>query len=362
MKITIGTLALALLISAAALAQVSRDRSGVFLHHSVGQCVWDRSIYKSLTPPTTVANEIAAYNLAHGYTGSNAVAMTESYFPAQDAQGNANNNWSVWNTMFSGGSYNGSTIDYTPRIIVVKTCYIQQQSMTSSADIATLQGYIRSIIKVMAAHPNNFFVIWNNYPAATDGTSSRAVWSASFSVWMKDVLATGKDSYGAFPKNVYVFDVFRKLANGTTGFCPAQYGSGSEGPGGDHPSNAAIAIVTPAFIRETFDAALAYTKLAGVLAPPVGGGTLPLHPTLDQNYPNPFNPSTTIGYQLTSGAHVSLAVFDILGRSVATLVDEEQQPGSYHINFDSARLSSGVYTYRITAGSFVEARRMAIVK
>ena len=76
----------------------------------------------------------------------------------------------------------------------------------------------------------------------------------------------------------------------------------------------------------------------------------------------PFNPSTTIGYQLTSGAHVSLAIFDILERSVATLVDEEQQPGSYHFKFDSARLSSGVYTYRITAGSFVEARRMAIVK
>jgi hypothetical protein len=359
---TTGTLILALFLAAAAVAQVSRDRSGVFLHHSVGQCIWDRSVFSSLTPPTTVAKEIAAYNSAHGYTGSNAVSMTESYFPAQDAQGNANNNWSVWNTMFSGGSYNGSTIDYTPRIIVVKTCYIQQQSMTSSADIATLQGYIRSIIKVMAAHPNNFFVIWNNYPAATDGASSRAVWSAKFSVWMKDLLATGKDSYGIFPKNVYVFDVFRKLADGTTGVCPAQYGSGSEGPGGDHPSNAALAVITPAFVKETFDAALAYTKLAGVLSPPSGGATLPLHPTLDQNFPNPFNPSTTIGYQITSGAHVSLTIFDILGRSVAVLVDEEQLPGTYRVNFDSARLSSGVYTYRITAGSFVEAKRMAVVK
>ncbi len=222
------------------------------------------------SPPTTVPLEIAAYNSAHGYTGSNAVSMTESYFPNQDNQGTANNNWSVWNTLFGGGSFNGSTMDYSTPVIIIKTCYLQQQAMTSSADIATLQGYIRNIVSVMASHPNNFFVIWNNYPAGTDGLSSRAVWSAQFSVWMKDVLATGNDSYGAFPRNVYVFDVFRKLADGTTGYCPPDY-AGDGGYGGDHPSLSAIGIVDPQFIKETFDAAIAYEGAASGPSTPAAG-------------------------------------------------------------------------------------------
>ena len=222
------------------------------------------------SPPTTVPLEIAAYNSAHGYTGSNAVSMTESYFPNQDNQGTANNNWSVWNTLFGGGSFNGSTMDYSTPVIIIKTCYLQQQAMTSSADIATLQSYIRNIVSVMASHPNNFFVIWNNYPAGTDGLSSRAVWSAQFSVWMKDVLATGNDSYGAFPRNVYVFDVFRKLADGTTGYCPPDY-AGDGGYGGDHPSLSAIGIVDPQFIKETFDAAIAYEGAASGPSTPAAG-------------------------------------------------------------------------------------------
>jgi hypothetical protein len=222
------------------------------------------------SPPTTIPLEIAAYNSSHGYSGSNAVSMGESHFPADDANGSANNNWSVWNTLFGGGSFNGSTMDYSTPVIIIKTCYLQQQAMTSSADIGTLQGYIRNIVKVMASHPNNFFVIWNNYPAGTDGLSSRAVWSAQFSVWMKDVLATGNDSYGAFPRNVYVFDVFRKLADGTTGYCPPDY-AGDGGYGGDHPSLSAIAIVDPQFVKETFDAAIAYEGAASGPSTPTAG-------------------------------------------------------------------------------------------
>jgi hypothetical protein len=245
-------------------------RRAIFLHHSVGASFYGISLS---SPPTTIPLEIAAYNSSHGYSGSNAVSMAESYFPNQDNQGTANNNWSVWSTLFDGGSFNGSTMDYSTPVIIIKTCYLQQQAMTSAADIGTLQGYIRNIVKVMASHPNNFFVIWNNYPAGTDGYSSRAVWSAQFSVWMKDVLATGNDSYGAFPRNVYVFDVFRKLADGTTGYCPPEY-AGDGGYGGDHPSLSAIGIVDPQFVKETFDAAIAYEGAAsGPPTPAAGAAT-----------------------------------------------------------------------------------------
>ncbi|MCS6988459.1 MAG: S8 family serine peptidase [Chloroherpetonaceae bacterium] len=83
---------------------------------------------------------------------------------------------------------------------------------------------------------------------------------------------------------------------------------------------------------------------------------------LAQNYPNPFNPATTIAYQLPATSDVKLEVFDVLGRKVATLVDERQSAGAYSVNFNAANLASGVYFYRLQAGSFAETKKMLLVK
>jgi hypothetical protein len=83
---------------------------------------------------------------------------------------------------------------------------------------------------------------------------------------------------------------------------------------------------------------------------------------LRQNYPNPFNPNTVISYQLPVTSNVTLKVYDLLGREVATLVNEEKPVGSYEINFDSSALTSGVYLYRLSAGSFTEVRKMILIK
>ena len=87
---------------------------------------------------------------------------------------------------------------------------------------------------------------------------------------------------------------------------------------------------------------------------------------LEQNYPNPFNPSTTIAYRIFGKdgerQFVTLKVFDILGREVAVLVEEEQVTGFYEINFDATRLSSGIYIYRLTAQDFVMSKKMTILK
>ena len=84
--------------------------------------------------------------------------------------------------------------------------------------------------------------------------------------------------------------------------------------------------------------------------------------SLDRNYPNPFNPLTTIGYSLPVEIDVRVEVFDPLGRRVALLVDETQPAGRHEITFNSGRLASGIYLYRVTAGSFVETRTMALLK
>jgi hypothetical protein len=90
--------------------------------------------------------------------------------------------------------------------------------------------------------------------------------------------------------------------------------------------------------------------------------TKPTQITLDQNYPNPFNPSTTISYQLQSSNHVTLKVFDVLGREVTTIVDEVQQSGNKSVRFDASTLANGIYIYRITVGNISLTKKMMVLK
>jgi hypothetical protein len=89
---------------------------------------------------------------------------------------------------------------------------------------------------------------------------------------------------------------------------------------------------------------------------------LPELTVLHQNYPNPFNPTTTIAYYLSSPDRVRVEVFNLLGQTVGELIDAPQTPGHYVIEFDASRLSSGVYFYRLTAGSQSQTRKMVLVK
>ncbi len=92
---------------------------------------------------------------------------------------------------------------------------------------------------------------------------------------------------------------------------------------------------------------------------------------LSQNYPNPFNPSTTIKYQIpmletlhatSQLQNVQLSVYDVLGREVTTLVNQKQSPGNYTITFDAKNLPSGLYLYKLTAGSFSQTKKMLLMK
>jgi hypothetical protein len=103
-------------------------------------------------------------------------------------------------------------------------------------------------------------------------------------------------------------------------------------------------------------------------------GTGPASYELKQNYPNPFNPTTSIRYSVASlpagqagrqspaASSVRLVVHDLLGREVAVLVNEMQQPGSYEVTFNGSQLPSGVYLYRLQCGEYTECRKMALVK
>jgi len=113
-----------------------------------------------------------------------------------------------------------------------------------------------------------------------------------------------------------------------------------------------------------FDGTIVRTTTGGVVwvkEDGIGAGGKPEQSSLQQNYPNPFNPSTTIRYALPVRSHVTLTIYNPLGQQVSTLVEDEQEEGSHEVQFDASGLPSGMYLYRLTAGSFVQTRKLLLL-
>jgi hypothetical protein len=112
-------------------------------------------------------------------------------------------------------------------------------------------------------------------------------------------------------------------------------------------------------------ASLARLTGSGASVTGVGGSSGPSVPgtfALNQNYPNPFNPSTVISFQIPSASRVTLKVYDLLGREISTLIDGVQTPGSHAVTFNAAKYASGVYFYRLQAGSFTAVKKLVLIK
>ncbi len=100
-----------------------------------------------------------------------------------------------------------------------------------------------------------------------------------------------------------------------------------------------------------------------------GGNTVPATFALYQNYPNPFNPTTTIRYSipaltpsLSHGEKVIIKLYDLLGNEVKAILNEVKSPGNYEIELDASEFASGVYVYKMHAGSFTESRKMMLLR
>jgi photosystem II stability/assembly factor-like uncharacterized protein len=107
---------------------------------------------------------------------------------------------------------------------------------------------------------------------------------------------------------------------------------------------------------------LLYADLSNISDVNKNDNNIPLKYYLSQNHPNPFNPTTLINYQLPISGHVILKVYDMLGKEIAKLVDEEKIAGDYKVTFNGSNLSSGVYFYRMTAGDFVQTKKIILLK
>ena len=105
-------------------------------------------------------------------------------------------------------------------------------------------------------------------------------------------------------------------------------------------------------------------KYFGLIQPSevINNDYFPITFSLNQNYPNPFNPSTKISWQSPERSWQTLKVYDILGNEVATLVNEQKEPGYYEVNFNASSIASGVYVYRLTTGRFISTKKMIVIK
>jgi hypothetical protein len=143
-----------------------------------------------------------------------------------------------------------------------------------------------------------------------------------------------------------------------TGFSVGGYGASTSFIGKMDEFRLWRRALTPAEVS-----AFALSDLGGCGITSIGNNNeTPLTYKLLQNYPNPFNPVTSIDFAIPRNELVELKVYDMLGREVATLIDKQMNAGTYSVNFDATRLSSGVYFYTLRSGGFSETKKMMLVK
>jgi hypothetical protein len=110
------------------------------------------------------------------------------------------------------------------------------------------------------------------------------------------------------------------------------------------------------------DGLIGHTTSGGSTAVSEGKIMRPTSFSLEQNYPNPFNPATNIAFTLPAKSFVSLKIFDVIGREIATVVSEELSSGPHAYTWNAGALGSGVYFYRLQAGSFIETKKLILIK
>jgi hypothetical protein len=179
---------------------------------------------------------------------------------------------------------------------------------------------------------------------SNDFTSYTQTWvNQGYSAAAKPIMPLGQAEYFGYSNDVQAGDIstFCTLSQSTYSYRGVSLWEYTQ--------------ITHSYVWDEYAAAWQVTSISGGSALPSGYG-------LSQNYPNPFNPSTVIRFHLPTRSRVRLDVFNILGERVASLVNEERGAGLYSEQFNAAELPTGVYIYRLEAGSFVTSKKLLLIK
>ncbi|HLP15408.1 MAG TPA: choice-of-anchor Q domain-containing protein [Bacteroidota bacterium] len=262
--------------------------------------------------------------------------------PVQGAVYSASTDWSSKGTQLGGSGYyciyNGTGNTVTVTGTLANTSYVVQVFDYTGSGSGTIYNTATA-----TANPGTLTslpVELTSFTASSNGTSVQLKWQT----------ATEVNNYG--------FDIERQTAGSWTkiGFVA---GNGTTNAPMSYSYVDATVSGTATYRLKQIDRDGKFEYSREVEASAIA---VPAVFALSQNYPNPFNPVTVIGYSIASASNVSLKVFDVLGREVAELVNAHREPGSYTAVFDASPFASGLYFYKLDAGSFSDIKRMSIVK
>ncbi|MCX7878713.1 MAG: S8 family peptidase, partial [Ignavibacteria bacterium] len=253
----------------------------------------------------------------------------------------------VW--LFATGNGNSSTLSWpssNPNVISVggnSPC--NQRKSTTSCDLENFWGanygtgldIVAPCVKIYATSPGG------GYTPTFNGTSSATPNAAGVAALM-----LAKDS-------TQTWDTVRQRIN-RTALKKGSYSYTSMGP---------LTNLGNTWNNEMGYGIINANQALLAVGSPVGGiqqTEVPSEYSLSQNYPNPFNPATVIRFTIPKEGFVSLKVYDLTGREVVTLVNENRKPGTYDVKFDASKLSSGVYFYRLESGEFRAIRKLMLIR
>jgi hypothetical protein len=225
-------------------------------------------------------------------------------------------------------------------ILFTANSYSQTFSFVRTSP-AVVHGSLDSVFIKCHAEVNNLTGSTFNITFRMTNIIKPATWDVGICTWVM-CYAPGLDSITeSCPPGVHIFDLYF-------------YHYGNSGTG-------STTIVAKKFTNPAEN----YSQTFSGVTDPIGIkqiSSVVKDFELSQNYPNPFNPSTRINFSIPSKDYVYLRVYDILGREVKTLVDNELNAGEYEFEFDAHNLTSGIYYYSLRAGDYVSVKKMVLVK
>jgi len=281
--------------------------------------------------------------------------MTQEWWAPGD------NEWSTQHEFFEGNT-TYTDINYylsNYKILVVKSCFPSSAleswgtpSDTSDPTYKSVYNYKwhwRHILKVMKAHPQNFFAIWTNAPLEINSTNaSEALLSKKFCKWAKDTITAGLDpEFGTFPLNVCVFDYFGKMSD-VNGYELPQYVTGV---GDSHPNGAATDYIAPQFVNEIFDASIYYESH--------NNGVIILESSSPITcFPNPFQNQLYLMIRTDYSGEVSIKIYNTIGATIY-ITNETAITGREIVHrVDLTRFPKGVYFYEVSNGNSIYTGKM----
>lgn len=251
-----------------------------------------------------------------------------------------------------------------PIIANAFTAHYSGDELPDAATLATIQNFIKSSDPATVMLGQSIGSLWTDLPPADNKTLILPNTTVPVELISFNAKSDGKNIKltwsTATESNNKGFEIETKFGSENWSIVSFVNGNGTTAKISEYSYTDNPAVIGKYYYRLKqidFDGSFNYSKVIEV-----NNSNLPSDYTLEQNYPNPFNPSTKISFSLPVKSRITIKITDLLGSSIATLKDEVMEAGSYDVNFDASKLSSGIYFYSLTSNAGSITKKMILTK